>query len=177
MIIHRSHLKIGAAALAVLLLAAAGSVLAAKGPKIAFKEDAWNFGKAKGGEDLVHEFVFKNDGDAALHIKNVETSCGCTAAKPSAALVAPGKSAEIQVSFDSSNFSGNVQKTVAMATNAGKSPNYTFKLEGNVVEALQVTPRQLKRRPPSPLHRSGAWREAAYLPTPNTWSCCVCADK
>ncbi len=129
--------------LANLIFAAA----ACAAPELAVEQGSFNFGSVTQGKTVQHNFVVKNVGDAPLQIKQLTASCGCTAAKPSAALVAPGKSAEIQVSFDSSNFSGNVQKTVAMATNAGKSPNYTFKLEGNVVEALQVTPRQLNLGP------------------------------
>ena len=30
-----------------------------------------------------------------------------------------------------------------MNTNAGRTPNYTLRLEGNIVEVLQLTPRQL----------------------------------
>ena len=132
MMIHRRHLKIGAAALAILLLASAGPAFAAKGPKIAFKEDAWNFGKSKGGDDLVHEFVFKNDGDAALHIKNVETSCGCTAALISDKTVEPGKSGKIKITFSTRGYSGEVTRFVYVESDDPASPRVQLKISAAV---------------------------------------------
>ena len=112
-------------------------------PELTVVEANYNFGTIPQGKKVQHNFVIRNSGDAALQIKEVNVSCGCTAAKPSTSLVAPGKSAEIQVVFDSTNFSGKVQKSVSLVTNAGKAPNYTLNLDGTIVEALQVSPRQL----------------------------------
>jgi hypothetical protein len=136
MMIHRHSLKTGAVALAVLLLIASGSVLAAKGPKISFKEDAWNFGKAKGGEDLVHEFVFKNDGDAPLHVKNVETSCGCTAALVSDKTVEPGKSGKIKITFSTRGYSGEVTRFAYVESDDPASPRVQLKVSA----AIDVQP-------------------------------------
>jgi hypothetical protein len=131
MSIHRP-LKIGAAALAIFLLVSAGSAFAAKGPKISFKEDAWNFGKSKGGDDLVHEFLFKNDGDAALHIKNVETSCGCTAALVSDKTVEAGKSGRIKVTFSTRGYSGEVSRFVYVESDDPVSPRVQLKVSAAV---------------------------------------------
>ena len=106
-------------------------------------EPNFNFGTIPQGKKVPHNFVIRNSGDAPLQIKEVNVSCGCTAAKPSTSLVAPGKSAEIQVLFDSTSFNGKVQKSISLVTNAGKAPRFTLNLEGTIVEALQVTPRQL----------------------------------
>jgi uncharacterized cupredoxin-like copper-binding protein len=112
-------------------------------PELTVIEGNYNFGTIPQGKKVQHNFVIKNSGDAPLAIKELVVSCGCTAAKQSSSLIAPGKSAEIQVVFDSSNFSGKVQKSVSLVTNAGKSPNFTFNLDGTIVEALQFSPRQL----------------------------------
>ena len=61
-----------------------------KGPKIVFAKDAHDFGKIKQGDEPAFEFVFKNEGDVVLTIKNVETTCGCTAALVSEKKVEPG---------------------------------------------------------------------------------------
>jgi len=132
MIIHRHHFKIGAAALAVLVLASAAPSFAAKGPKIVFKEDAWNFGKSKGGDDLVHEFVFKNEGDAALHIKNVETSCGCTAALVSDKSVDPGKTGRIKITFSTRGYSGEVSRFVYVESDDAALPRVQLKISAAV---------------------------------------------
>ncbi len=132
MIIHSQRLKLSAAAVAVLVLAASALAIAAKGPKVVFKEDAWNFGKSKGGENLVHEFVFKNEGDAALHIKNVETSCGCTAALVSDQSVDPGKTGRIKVTFSTRGYSGEVSRFVYVESDDPVSPRVQLKISAAV---------------------------------------------
>jgi uncharacterized cupredoxin-like copper-binding protein len=129
--------------LANLVLAAT----ACAAPELAVEQGTFNFGTIPQGKAVQHNFIIRNSGDALLQIKQLNASCGCTAAKPSSSLIPPGRSAEIQVTFDSTNFAGNVQKSVTMTTNAGKMPSYTLKLEGNIVEALQVSPRQLSLGP------------------------------
>jgi hypothetical protein len=134
------------ALLANLLLAAAASAA----PELAVVESNYNFGTVSQGKKVQHNFVVRNSGDAILQIKELNASCGCTAAKPSSSLIPPGKSAEIQVIFDTTNFSGKVQKSVSVVTNAGRSPNFTLNLDGNIVEELQVAPRQLSLGPVKP---------------------------
>ena len=116
-------------------------------PELAVEQGTFNFGTISQGKTVQHNFVIKNSGDTPLEIRQLSPSCGCTAAKPSSSLIAPGRSAEIQIIFDSTNFSGQVEKDVTMLTNAGKSPSYTFRLEGKIMEAVQVMPRQLNLGP------------------------------
>jgi hypothetical protein len=134
-------MKISLSALALLTnLLLATSAFAA--PELSVVEGTYNFGTIPQGKKVQHNFVIRNTGDAPLQIKDVTVSCGCTAAKPSSPVIAPGKSGEIQVIFDSAAFSGKVQKSVSVVTN-GKAPGATLYLEGTIVEALQVSPRQL----------------------------------
>jgi hypothetical protein len=112
-------------------------------PELSVIEPNFNFGTIVQGKKVQHNFVIKNSGDAPLQIKDLNIACGCTAAKPSASVVAPGRSAEIQVVFDSTNFSGKVQKSVAVVSNAGKAPNYVLTMEGSILEPLQSAPRQI----------------------------------
>jgi hypothetical protein len=134
-------MKISLSALALLtnLLLATTAVAA---PELSVVEGTFNFGTIAQGKKVQHNFVIRNTGDAPLQIKEVTVSCGCTAAKPSSPVIAPGKSGEIQVIFDSAAFSGKVQKSVSLVTNA-KIPGATLYLDGTIVEALQVSPRQL----------------------------------
>lgn len=134
---------------------------ASAAPELSVEQGSFNFGSIPQGKKVQHNFAIKNSGDAPLQIKQLTASCGCTAAKPSSSLIAPGHSAEIQVTFDSTNFSGPVQKSVTMATNAGKTPQYVLKLDGTVVETLQITPRQLNLGPLP----SGAAKQATLTVT------------
>jgi hypothetical protein len=121
--------------------------VASAAPELAVEQGSFDFGTTTQGKTVQHKFIVKNDGDAPLLIKQLSAACGCTVAKPSSSLVPPGRSAEIQVIFDSSNFSGKVKKTVTLTTNASKVPNYTFELYGNILEPMQVIPRELDLGP------------------------------
>ena len=142
----RSDMKIHLPVLSLLasLFFAAAACAA---PELAVEQGTYNFGSIAQGKKVQHNFSIRNNGDAPLQIKQLNAACGCTAAKPSSSTIPPGRSAEIQVIFDSANFSGKVQKSVTMTTNAGKTPSYTFQMEGVVEELLQVTPRQLSLGP------------------------------
>lgn len=119
-------------------------------PELSVDHGSFSFGTITQGKKVQHNFQIKNSGDQPLQIKQLIASCGCTAATPSSTLIAPGKSAEIKVIFDSANFTGKVSKTVAMTTNAAKGPNYTFVMEGTILEEIQVAPRQLSLGPMKP---------------------------
>ena len=105
---------------------------AAKAPKIVFKEDFWNFGRAKAGEDLIHEFVFKNEGDAPLNLSSVETSCGCTAALVSEKTVKPGKSGRIKVTFGTRGYSGEVVRYVYVESDDPNQPRIQLKVAATI---------------------------------------------
>lgn len=101
----------GAAAFLCLLFLLVG-VCAAAGPKIRFEETSWDFGPAKEGKVLSHIFIFHNDGDAALTINAVRTTCGCTAAVVSKDTLPPGAKGEIRVQFRTKGYSGFNKKYV-----------------------------------------------------------------
>ncbi|MBJ6801389.1 DUF1573 domain-containing protein [Geomonas propionica] len=127
----------------LLLVTLCSAAIALAAPELSVDRGTFNFGTVAQGKKVQHTFTIRNNGDAPLQIKKLEASCGCTAAKPSTSIIPPGKSAEIEVTFDSGSFSGKVQKTVTLNSNAGKTPVYTFTIEGTVLDQLQVTPRQV----------------------------------
>lgn len=114
-----------------------------KVPRIVFEEDSHNFGNVYKGERATHGFTFKNDGTGDLLIENVRTSCGCTAAAPSQKTMPPGAQAEIEVTFQTDVFVGNVRKTVTVDTNDPEAPHYVLTIEANVLEEVVAEPRRL----------------------------------
>jgi hypothetical protein len=72
--------KLVAIVAAVMVIVAAGVVAGVraaeeqKGPRIEFKQDRFDFGAVKQGEQAVHMFEFRNAGDAVLEIQKVQTS-------------------------------------------------------------------------------------------------------
>jgi mono/diheme cytochrome c family protein len=88
------------------------------GPKISFAEKQRDFGKILQGEIIQYEFDFTNEGDEVLEIKNVQTSCGCTAATVGEKdEYQPGEKGKIRVTFNSNGKVGKIEKTVLVESN------------------------------------------------------------
>jgi hypothetical protein len=101
-------------------------------PEISFEEGEFNFGRVAVGEKITHAYSFVNKGKADLQIAQVTPSCGCTTLKDwPKEPIAPGQSGVITVEFNSAGFSGNIEKTIQVATN-GIPRDYYLKLMGEV---------------------------------------------
>ena len=101
-------------------------------PEISFEEAEFNFGRVAVGEKITHAYTFVNKGKADLQIAQVTPSCGCTTLKDwPKQPIAPGQSGVITVEFNSAGFSGNIEKTIQVATN-GIPRDFYLKLKGEV---------------------------------------------
>jgi hypothetical protein len=92
------------------------------GPVIHFEESSFDFGDITQGDKVQHIFTFKNTGDQPVIISEVVTTCGCTAPKWSKEPVAPGKTGEIHVTFNSENKMGRQNKGITILSNATNNP-------------------------------------------------------
>jgi len=83
--------------------AAAATTPVPTGPltTLKFDQDTYDWGKVMDGEQVTHVFKFKNTGKEPLIISNAKGSCGCTVPEWPKDAIAPGKSGEIKVVFDS----------------------------------------------------------------------------
>lgn len=83
--------------------AAAAATPVPTGPltTIKFEQDTYDWGKVMDGDKVTHVFKFKNTGNEPLIISNAKGSCGCTVPEYPKEAIAPGKSGEIKVVFDS----------------------------------------------------------------------------
>ncbi|PIP21290.1 MAG: hypothetical protein COX40_00180 [Candidatus Omnitrophica bacterium CG23_combo_of_CG06-09_8_20_14_all_40_11] len=102
---------------------------------------SWDFGQVKEGEVLKHIFVLKNESEATLTIKDVNTSCGCTASKVEKKILLPGQSATIEVRFNSKGYSGPVQQYVYVHTDSLDKPVLRF-----IIKAEVATTETLKNK-------------------------------
>jgi hypothetical protein len=96
--------------------------------------ETWDFGKIKEGEIVRHDFVLKNGTDKDLKIEGVTTSCGCTASAVKHKLLKPGESTEIEVSFNSSKYSGAVKQHIYVNTDSVDNPLMQFIIKADVVK-------------------------------------------
>jgi len=94
----------------------------------------WDFGQVKQGEILKHDFVFKNESQKTLNIKEVTTSCGCTASAVKNKTLLPGEDTTIEVKFNSKGYVGSVQQFVYVHTDSLDKPIVKYIIKANVVQ-------------------------------------------
>ncbi|MCL5277154.1 MAG: DUF1573 domain-containing protein [Deltaproteobacteria bacterium] len=111
-----------------------------QGPSISFSDVSYDFGRVQQGTMVTHQYPFTNAGTDNLIIKDVFTSCGCTAAIAFSRDVSPAGHGAITANFDSSNYLGPVTKTITVSTNDPLKPMVALTLTGRVVSDLVVTP-------------------------------------
>lgn len=89
-------------------------------PVITFVESSKDFGDITQGDKVEHVFKLENTGKAPLVISNVAATCGCTVPNWPKEPIAPGKTAEIKVTFNSAGKMGKQNSVVRIYSNASE---------------------------------------------------------
>lgn len=103
-------------------------------PVIYFPETQHDFGKVNEGEKVNYTFRFTNKGTSELIIKDVRSSCGCTAALLSSDTLKPGQEGTIKVEFNTQNRSGKNSKTITVQSNDPKDPAKILTIYADIVK-------------------------------------------
>ncbi len=104
--------------------------------KIEFKSETIDYGQIEKGSDGIRVFEFTNTGDQELVISDVKSSCGCTVPEKPKDPIAPGKTGEIKVKYDTKRV-GPIRKTVTVYSNADQ-PIKALKIKGQVLDNKSV---------------------------------------
>jgi hypothetical protein len=104
--------------------------------KIAVDLPVVDMGRIFQGETKTIIIPFRNAGNDTLLVKEVTTSCGCTVAKPSHSVIAPGDEATVEAAFNSTGFQGPLTKVVTIRTNDTSSPYTAIRIKFDVVAHL-----------------------------------------
>lgn len=140
---------LGVLGVVLLVTGAVAQDSAPSGPRIALSQTFWDFGEVWHQEKPTFMLTVKNEGDAPLLIKDVRTTCGCTAAQPSRREIPPGETAEIKVQYDTEGKQGDQDSKVLIYTNdprqlghePGQKPGEAhFLVKGFVKRAITKTP-------------------------------------
>jgi hypothetical protein len=100
--------------------------------RIVFREYEHSFGKVAEGEKVSYIFKFDNTGTADLVIASALTTCGCTVPEYDTRPIAPGRSGNLEVVFDTSGKDGMQTKTITVKSNAEK-PVVILKITAEVI--------------------------------------------
>ncbi len=102
----------------------------------------FDFGNIYRGKKVDHKVIAKNIGNKPLELGRIDVSCGCTGTAGANTTIAPGKTGEVVITFNSTNFSGKIHKTVTINSNAANAPQTMIEFEGNVIQEIAISPAQ-----------------------------------
>lgn len=100
--------------------------------KLYIPELTHDFGKVKEGDVEKYTFKIQNTGADILNIKDIKTSCGCTAALVSDKSLKPGQEGTIRVELDTKNRSGRMVRTVTVFSNDLSAPTKIITVSADV---------------------------------------------
>lgn len=133
----RKRATIGLALLGLLLLALAAGCAQQTG-KVELSAAEYDFGTIPNTKPVSKVFEVRNVGRGKLEIAGVSTSCGCTTAAVNKRQLAPGETAELQVTYDPQahgGATGQFMRVVYVRTDDPDVPEATLTIRVTVAES------------------------------------------
>lgn len=112
-------------------------------PVLFVAEPEIDFGQARTGEVLEKEFVLENRGNETLKIRDIKTSCGCTAPDNASMTIPAGERKTLKIVLDLKDKTGPQNQYVTLSTNDPERRSFSLKLSGEAVPDIVVSPRTL----------------------------------
>jgi len=106
----------------------------AKAPKLAIEETTHDFGRISKDQKVQATFKLTNEGESILKIRKAAANCDCTIANLDKEEIKPGKSIDMEVTFDSTGRRGNQQKSVTIYSNDPRNSVQRVTLKAYIVE-------------------------------------------
>jgi hypothetical protein len=103
-------------------------------------QSLYDFGTVLNGAQVKHVFKLKSVGTAPLIIGGVQTSCGCTVAKPTRSIVQPGDETDIAALFDTRTDRGPSSRIITVFTNDPKHEQLQLTMKGDVKVQVDASP-------------------------------------
>ena len=102
----------------------------------------YDFGRIEPGGLKHGKFILKNEGNADLKISRVTAPCRCTTpGNLNGKVIAPGKTEELEFTFNVGSSHGKVQKKINVAVESPAKPaTMTLTFEADIIKLLEVTP-------------------------------------
>jgi len=116
------------------------SATAAPAPRLEVPLTTYDFGWRDATETVTNRFVLRNTGKADLHLKSIQTSCGCARAEPASRVIAPGAETVLEVLLALRGLQGQQRKSVSVLSNDPETPNLTLWMQGEARAAVCLEP-------------------------------------
>jgi len=108
-------------------------------PKVVIDEPVYEHGQVSQGEEVRHDFIIRNEGNADLEIVEVRPTCGCTVADYDKT-IPPGGSGKVHVVVDTTGFDGGIAKGLTVLTNDPQMPRLALTVKANIEPAVFLRP-------------------------------------
>lgn len=96
------------------------------------------------GENIIHDFVIRNSGSAALHVKRGTSACGYTVSSVPGP-IPPGGEGIITVLFSTYGCGGkNLKKTIRVITNDPENANIPLTVKARIIKPYTLNPENVK---------------------------------
>lgn len=113
-------------------------------PKLTVSHTEIDLGTIYSGIPVTGRIEYKNSGKDTLRA-NFRPTCGCTTIKPPKLFLLPKESDFVEFEFNSSGFTGKIEKTISIESNDPRSPNVDVHFFAEVLTDLE--PAVYKRAP------------------------------
>jgi mono/diheme cytochrome c family protein len=120
-------------------------------PHIYAESRIQNIGSVETDSKIPATFLLYNKGGKHLRITDIQTSCGCTLAKVSKRVIAPGDFTKLQVEMDTSIKLGEVRKEITITSNDPDRPKLSLFLTGKVLPKKMQGHAQINLKAQDPL--------------------------
>lgn len=123
----------------VLLIAIIAGLASGAQSELVWEQTELELRPAVGDDTAVGHFKYQNKGDKPIAIKNVSTSCGCTAASAKNS-ADPGEKGEVTATFNIGDRTGLQQKMITVATDDPAHPSTALTLKVIIPQVLEIQP-------------------------------------
>lgn len=102
-------------------------------PNIELEKNKIDFGEIEEGALKEAAVKIKNSGKSTLVIRDIKSTCGCTAALISSAQIDPGKESELKVKLDTKGREGELVRTITIFSNDPDNPKQVITVTANII--------------------------------------------
>lgn len=112
-------------------------------PRLVCTNSVFNFGRVENTNDVVNEFILRNEGDVSLLIISVRTDCGCAVGRLKDTTIRPGEEAILEGKLVLKGRNGPQRKRIIVESNDPEQPVIALFFEGEAYSEIEVKPDRL----------------------------------